>query len=359
MNVRLRESENQVKFAELFFNPEKLQVVGIDRGKLVGSVLQGEGKDTDFGAFDILRKIGIGTFHLHPRLFPRNYPGRIFNPVKNAVMNPLHDIIDGNRSAGILKTTAAMIAGCGGEQCPVRGQDIEAQQSQLLDNRNKGMKGLLVQGFSNSSAEVGESSLAGDPTFPKSCQTPIVASTIGIPKDKAEILDRSNPFEITKQVEQKQRNGIIARPSENGIGLGGNGADEGEIDNGSYQLRDAATNGTLVINMNEFLSKLIMRKPASPFFGKWFAVTAIDEGIDFPELSDNISNREAGGFAHLKAPGVSREKLPPSKILPGNPFLFVNARHQTSLTHPIQTNASGSSVSTNTGGTAFRSLSCV
>ena len=130
-----------------------------------------------------------------------------------------------------------------------------------------------------------------------------------IPKDKAEVLEGSNSFQITKQIEQKKRNGIIARASEDGISIGGNGANEGEIDDGSDQLRDAAADGTIVVDVDEFLSRFVMRKPESLFFGKWFTVTAVDERIDFPELSDIITNREAGGFAHLKAPirGFQRE----------------------------------------------------
>jgi hypothetical protein len=160
-----------------------------------------------------------------------------------------------------------MITGCRGKQDAIGGQGVEAQQPQFIDQRNQGMKDLLVIGFSNAHSEIGECCLTGNPIFPKSRQTAIIASTIRIPEDLTEILDRSNPFEITKQVEQKQRNEIMATPSEVGIGIGGNGADEGEIDNGSYQLGDAATNGTIFVYVDEFLSKFVKRKPAGLFLG--------------------------------------------------------------------------------------------
>jgi hypothetical protein len=356
VNVRLRESESKTDFGELVFDSEELQVIGINRGKL-GGILQLEGKDCDFGAFDIFREFGIGTFHLYPGFLPRDDSGWVLKPVENAVVNLLHDIVDGNGSAGILETTAAMITGCGGKQGSVGSQDVEAQKSHVLDQRNQGMKDLLIQCFSNTNAEVGKSSLTRDAIFSNTCQTPVVLSPFGISENKAEVFDGSDSIEIPEQVEKKKGNRIVAGPAKDGIGIGNNGANEREIDDGSYELRDAATNGTVVVDMDKLLVKFVMGKPASMFLGKWFTVTAVDERIDLAELSDKIANSKAGGFAHLKAPRVSREKVPPSNILPGNPFLLVNVNHP-ALQNPIQANASDPSISTNTGSTALRRLSC-
>jgi len=217
------------------------------------------------------------------------------------------------------------------------------------------MKDLLIQGFADMNTEVGEGSLAWDAIPLKSCPTPIVLTPRGIVKDQAKVFDGSDSIKITKQIEKEKRNGIVASSSEDGIGICYNGANEREINDGSYELTDAATNGTVVVYVDEFLPKFVMGKPAGLFFGKWFEVTAVDERIDFPELFDNISNCEAGGFAHLKAPRVSRERVPPSNDLPGNPFLLVNTSH---CTPQIQTKASVPSLSTNAGSTAVRSLSC-
>lgn len=84
-------------------------------------------------------------------------------------------------------------------------------------------------------------------------------------------------------------------------------------------------------------------------------MAAVDKRIDFTKLSDNIADCEANVFAHLKVSGVSREWLRPSKHLPGTPFSFLNTQNSPLL---IQTKASVSSLSTNTGGTALRSLAC-
>jgi hypothetical protein len=272
-------------------------------------------------------------------------------------MNLLHDVIGGNGSAGILETMAAMIPGCGREQGAIGSQDVEAQKPQLFNQRNQGMKDLLIQGLSDANTKVGESGLTGDAVLTNACQTAIALSSFGIVKNQAEVLDGSDSIEIAEQIEKENRDGIVAGTAEDGIGDCGNRADERKIDNRGNQLRDAATNGTIVVDMDKFLAKFVMRKPTGLFLGKWFTVPSVDKRIDFPELSDNIANCEPNEFVHLKDPGVSREVLPPSKTLPGNPFLLVNANHSTFPDH-IQTNASDSSLSTNTGGTALRSFSC-
>ena len=274
-------------------------------------------------------------------------------------MDFLHDVVDGNRSAGIPETTATVVTGSGGKQGAICGQDVETQQSQFLYERNQGMKDLLIPRFSNTSAEIGEGSLTGNPISPKPGPTPIVLTAIRISQNQAEVLDGPDSFQIAKQIEQKKRNRIIAGTTEYGIGIGGNRADEGKIDDGSYQLGDTAADGSVVIDMDKLFTKFIMGKPTSLFLGKRFFMAAVDEGIDSPELSDNITNRELGEFTHLKAPRVSREKLPPSKILPGNPFLFLPLHPALPKNnHPFQTKAFVSSLSTNTGGSALQSFSC-
>jgi len=142
-----------------------------------------------------------------------------------------------------------------------------------------------------------------------------------------------------------------------GVGVCGNGADEREIDDGRNQLRYAAANGTVVVDMDELLAELVVGKPAGLFLREGFTVTVVDERIDFPELSDNIGNCEASQIAHVKDSGVSRERVRPSNDLPGSPFLLVTRNQPASLI-PRQTNGWDSSLSTKTGGMASRSFPC-
>jgi hypothetical protein len=60
-------------------------------------------------------------------------------------------------------------------------------------------------------------------------------------------------------------------------------------------------------------------------------VGPVDGGIDFLERCDYIVNREPGEIHHLISSRVSREALPPSNTLAGNPFLF--SGHPRKQTH--------------------------
>jgi hypothetical protein len=186
-------------------------------------------------------------------------------------------------------------------------------------------------------------------------QTPEDLAAKRIVQEPAEIFEGSTFFEAAKQIEEKERNGIIARAAEDGVGKGGNGADEGEIKSRTNQLSDASGNGAVVEDGDRFLSEFVMGKPTSLFLGEGFGVTAIDKFIAFEKLFDKMSCSEANVIAHLETPGVSRECEPASKQLPGSPFLLVPIQQSRVA---IQTKASVSSLSTKAGSRASRSLSC-
>ncbi len=330
MNIGLRESENKAEFGKRLFDTEETKVVSVGGREFFRGVLQSEGKNRDLGAFDVFRETGIRAFDLNAGFFAGNNSGWILNPVKDAVANLFNDIVDGNRRAGVLETMTAVIAGCGRKQGSVGSQDVEAQESQLFDNRNQGMKDLLIERFSDTNPEIGECCFTGDGIAADAGETAVVFATQRIAQDETKIFDGPDSIQVAKQVEEKERNGIIAGAAEDGIGIGRNGADEREINDGSDQLRHAAANGSVVVDMDEFLAEFIARKPAGWFLGEWFTVTAVNERIDIPELSDNIGNCEASKIAHVRSSGVSREALRPSNTLPGSPFLLVQLNPSTS-----------------------------
>ena len=82
------------------------------------------------------------------------------------------------------------------------------------------------------------------------------------------MLDVGDFVEITAEVENEQRDGIVARGAEDGVGVGGDGADEREIDQGGDQLREAAANGSVVVDMWNLGMELIPGEPAGFFLGK-------------------------------------------------------------------------------------------
>ena len=355
MNVRLRESEDKSKFSELFFDTEEAKVISVDGGEFIGSMFQSERKHLDFWAFDVLREVGTRTFNADPGLFSWNDAGRIFNSIENAVSDFLHDVIDGNRGTGILETMAAMVASIGRKERAVGRQDVETDDACLFSNGNQGVKDFLIQGFAETFMKVGEGCFTGNRIKANAGKTSIKLSAKRISQDEAEILDGSNSLQAAKQIEKKERDGIIARAAEDGISNSGNGADEGEIYSRTNQLSDAAGNGTVVVDRNGFLPEFVMGKPTSLFLGEGFDITAIDKFIAFKKLFDKMASSEANVIAHFETPGVSRECEPASKQLPGSPFLLVKT---SPATPPNQIKASCSSSSTKTGTTALRSCAC-
>jgi hypothetical protein len=355
VNVGLREPENKAEFGELFFDTEEAKVIGIDGGEIIGSMFQSKREHFDLGPFDVVGEIGAKTFNAHPRLFSRNEVGSVFNAIEDAVSDFLNDVVDGNGSAGILETMAAMIASCGRKESAIGCEDVKADKTACFGDGNQGVKDFLIQGFAEAVMEVGEGSLAGDAIKGDSGQASEDLSAKGIAQVTAEIFNGRTFFETAKQIEKKERNRIIARAAKDGIGNSGNGADEGEINSRTNKLSDASRNGAVVVDGDRFFAEFVMGEPAGFFLGEGFGVTAIDKFVAFEKLFDRISSSDANVFAHVKIQGVSRELVPPSNRLPGNPFYFFK-----SIIPPqIQTKASDSSLSTKAGGMALRRLSCV
>lgn len=360
MNVGLGELQDEAELGERFFEAKEPEVVKIDGGKLVGSGFECKGEDRDPGTPDILDKVGIGTFDGDAGLFSWDDSGGVFDAVKDAVVDFLGDVIDGDGSAGRAETAAAAVA-CGrGEEGAVGSEDVKAQKAEHVHERHESVKDLLVATFAEASAEVGEGGLAGSACLCEPSQAPVVETALGIAQDGAEVADIRNTVEIAEQVEQEERDGIVAGAAENGIGIGGDGADEGEVDDGSDELGQAAANGAVVVDLDEFLAEAVAGEPATLLFGKRFGVSAVNGGIDFAEFPDKIADREQGEFAHRKAPRVSREVEPPSRTLSGSPFLFSSFLHQTPTQggHLTGSGITVSSSSIKTGRTAERSLAC-
>jgi hypothetical protein len=162
--------------------------------------------------------------------------------------------------------------------------------------------------------------------------------------------------EITAEVQNEKRDRVVARGAEDGIGVGGNGPDEREIDERNDELSEAAANGSVVVDIWKLGMELIPREPAEFFLGKRFGVSPVDSGIDFLELCDYIVNRELGEINHQGISWVSREGIPPSNTLSGNPFLF-SCQDTSTDSLPVYSTVSSSSRSMKVGDSALRSCS--
>jgi len=177
-----------------------------------------------------------------------------------AIVAPFKEsFFDGDGSARVVEAATAMITGRGGKKRSISSQgDLKTQKSQFFDDGNQDMKDLLIKGFSDTVVEIREGSLTGDAIIANAGETAIVLSAPGIPQDKAEVFDRSNSIKVAKQVEKKKRNGIVARAAEDGVGDSCDRADKREVDDGSNQLGFPAANGTVVVDMDVFLSRFVM-----------------------------------------------------------------------------------------------------
>jgi len=80
----------------------------------------------------------------------------ILDPVEHTVMNFLCDIVGGDRSAGVVEVTTAAITSGGGKQGAIGGLDVVAQEAELLEQGNEGMKDILITALAEAAAEVGE-----------------------------------------------------------------------------------------------------------------------------------------------------------------------------------------------------------
>jgi hypothetical protein len=355
MNVGLGKAQDKAKLAEGFIETEEFEVVAVEGGEILGGVFESEAKDRDFGAFDVVGKAGVGAFGFNAAFFAGDDLGGILDAVEDAVPHLLGDIVDGDGSARVVEVTAAAVAGGGRKEGSVGGLETEAEEAEFLDQGNEGMEDFLVAAVSEAAAEVGEGGAAGDGDVEDSGQAPVGLTSFGIAQYGAEVLDVGDSVKIAGKVEDKEGNGIIARGAEDGVGIGGDGANERKVNKRTDQLRESALNGTVIVDVNLLGTEMIMGEPTGFFPGKGLGVGPVDGGIDFLELYDYILNRELGEINHLKNSRVSREVLRPSKTLAGNPFLLSNFLHPTlpknSELHQI------SSRWTKIGGVALRSFS--
>ncbi len=262
MNIRLSKSENQTEFGQRLLDAKEFEVIDVDGGEFFGGVFEGEGKDRDFGVFDVLGEVGIGAFGTDAAFFAKDNLSGILDPVEDAVADFLHDIVDGDRAAGIVEVTAAPITSGGRKKCSIGSLDVVAEEAEFLDQRDEGMESLLITADSDSAAEVGEGSAAGDAIIRDSSKAPIRTAQFGISQDGAEVFDIRDFVEIAGQVENKERDGVVARGAEDGIGIGGNRSDEREIDERGDQLRESTTDGAVVVDADKLGMELITGEPA-------------------------------------------------------------------------------------------------
>src|SRR4030043_240337 len=205
-------------------------VVAVDDGEFLRSIFEGEREDRDFGPFDVLGKVGVRTFGADAAFLSGDDLRGILNAVENAVMHLLQDIVGSDRSAGVVEMATAAITGGGGKQGAVGCLDVEAQEAELLNQRNQGMENFQITTLPKAATEVGKGGATRDGIVPEPGKGAIGLPQPGIVQAGAEGFAVGDLVEIAAGVEDEKRDRIVTRGAEDGIGVGGEGADEREMD---------------------------------------------------------------------------------------------------------------------------------
>jgi hypothetical protein len=209
MNIGLAESQDEAEFHQRVFDAEELEVVVVGGRELFGSVFEDEGKNCNHRALDVLLEAQIRAFGTDAAFLSGNDLGGILDPVEDAVMDFLNDIVDGDGGAGVVKLAAAAVTGGGRKQGSVGGLDVVAEETEFLHQSNEGIEDLLVTTLSHTGTEIREGGAARYGHIPYSGMSSIGLTEDGIAQDRAEVFDVGDIFEIWGEVENKQRDGIV------------------------------------------------------------------------------------------------------------------------------------------------------
>jgi hypothetical protein len=85
-----------------------------------------------------------GAFGSDAAFFAGDNLSGIQDPVEHAVTHLLHNIVDGDRGAGVVEVTTAAVTSGGGKQGSVGSLDSVAEEAEFLDQGNEGMEGFQV-----------------------------------------------------------------------------------------------------------------------------------------------------------------------------------------------------------------------
>jgi hypothetical protein len=138
----------------------------------------------------------------------------------------MNDIFDSNAGALIRKPGTAFVSSPCRIQSAVMGQNFKGNHFKLVKNTDQDMKDFVVEFFTQSSSENGESAFARDVVFRDTGMCSITTAPVLIPKQLKEFSHVLMPIDIAKQVEQEDTWGIITRRAIRGITVSDQRSDE-------------------------------------------------------------------------------------------------------------------------------------
>jgi len=189
-----------------------------------------EGQDLYLGPryFGMIGKPLGRAFDLHPHVFEKRCPVRMVQPIEY----PSADIVDNanefNAFTFFFEPGAALVAGIGRKEGPVGGDDFIGKKSEQFGDLHQDMKDLIVKIFPQPVLEVGKGGFAGDVLKADPGVETVMPPAVPVPEHFHEGLHVRIFFDMPEQFQKEKTCGIIG-DSNQGILMGDQGADEGEI----------------------------------------------------------------------------------------------------------------------------------
>ena len=147
---------------------------------------------------------------------------------------------------------AALVPGPGWEEGSVMREDLEGDHLKLFKDTHHHVEDFLVEKFAKACSEVGEGGLAGQVLHGKAGISSIGPSPVLIAKQGEQVIAiEVSPVKVTKEVNEEDAGGIIARRTNVSVTMGDETANEGEIDQRGDHSWVTTSNGAVRKNFDK------------------------------------------------------------------------------------------------------------
>lgn len=264
-------------------------------------LLKCEHEDLHLGPWLIGRKAGRGAFDLDAHLLSQNQPGRIPESAKHPPADVVDDALKGDGVTLSAEVGAALVAGVGGKEGAVGGDDLVGEKAQKLDDSDQDMEDAVVEVLSQSGLEVGEGCLAGDMTVADARIDPIVFSSDRIIEQLAEGLEVAELLQMAEELKEKEADRVVGHTHQ-AVLVGHNGTKEGEVDKGRDHAGEAPDDPSAGIDLDVSTLVAVIGEQKAVRLGKRFRVFGVDGNRNGVELFDHVANGERRQISQLAVP---------------------------------------------------------
>jgi hypothetical protein len=202
----------------------------------------------------------------------------------------------------LTEISAAFVASPGGEEGSVMGEDFEGNHLQVFKDADQDVKDFVIEGLADTLTEIRKGGFAGNHIERDTGVGSVGPTPVIIVQNRQDLVGIEASVQITKEIDEEDTGGIVARRTERGIAMGDQGANEGEIDQRRDHPGKTPANRAIGQDFDESLLELVMGKQVG--FGKRNRVRERNFGINFIEFCTNMINGEFfEGAHHEVSPG--------------------------------------------------------